>query len=60
MKERLNEGAFENIIKKIILYLISSQLIQVCDTKTDTFWRTTPKGISYIFLELDRKGLGLI
>ncbi len=31
----------EHIIKKIISYLIISQLSQVCDMKTDTFWRIT-------------------
>ncbi len=28
-----------NILKKIISYLISSQLNQICDMKIDTFWR---------------------
>ncbi len=41
MNERLKENAFEHIIKKLISYLISSQLKQVCDMKTDTFWRIT-------------------
>ncbi len=34
------------IIKKIIPYLISSQLNQVCDMKIDTFWRITHKYIN--------------
>ncbi len=37
MNERLKESAFEPIIKKIILYLISSQLNQVCNMKIDIF-----------------------
>ncbi len=41
MNDRLNRSALQHIIKKIITYLISSPLNQVCDMKIDTFWRIT-------------------
>ncbi len=36
------------VIKKIISYLISSQLNQVCDMKIDTFWRITSRLFLFI------------
>ncbi len=49
MNEWLKQGAFWRIIKKIISYLISSQLDQVCDMKIDDF---ASQGITHIVTSL--------
>ncbi len=43
MNGRLMDSAFQHIIKKVISYLISSQLDQACDMKTDAFRRIIHK-----------------